>query len=156
MVPNAEAVAAAPSHADELAGEAAKATKEAEEAKRAAAAATHAAASVAATLRKMELLKTRADAERTYAEKVVAAAEANLAKAEDAKQNAAAKVADVTAQVEAAKAEGTAKADSASVVRERLEEFAAVGVNLVLLQSSPQAEEMERFGAQVIRSGAAV
>ncbi len=35
-------------------------------------------------------------------------------------------------------------------VRERLEEFAAVGVDLVLLQSSPQAEEMERFSAQVI------
>ena len=41
-------------------------------------------------------------------------------------------------------------------VSERLEEFSAVGVDLVLLQSSPQAEEMERFGAQVIRSGAAV
>ena len=36
-------------------------------------------------------------------------------------------------------------------VRERLEAFAAVGVDLVLLQSSPQAEEMERFAAQVIR-----
>ena len=36
-------------------------------------------------------------------------------------------------------------------VRERLEEFAAVGVEVVLLQSSPQAEEMERFSAQVIR-----
>ena len=35
-------------------------------------------------------------------------------------------------------------------VSERMEEFAAVGVDLVLLQSSPQAEEMERFGAQVI------
>jgi FMNH2-dependent dimethyl sulfone monooxygenase len=41
-------------------------------------------------------------------------------------------------------------------VAERMEEFTAVGVDLVLLQSSPQAEEMERFGAQVIRSGAAV
>ena len=38
-------------------------------------------------------------------------------------------------------------------VRERLEEFAAVGVDLVLLQSSPQAEEMERFAAQVIVQG---
>ena len=37
------------------------------------------------------------------------------------------------------------------VIRTRLEEFAAVGVDLVLLQSSPQAEEMERFAAQVIR-----
>jgi dimethylsulfone monooxygenase len=36
-------------------------------------------------------------------------------------------------------------------VSERLEEFAAVGCDLVLLQSSPQAEEMERFSAQVIR-----
>jgi FMNH2-dependent dimethyl sulfone monooxygenase len=35
-------------------------------------------------------------------------------------------------------------------VKERLEEFAAVGCDLVLLQSSPQAEEMERFSAQVI------
>ena len=36
-------------------------------------------------------------------------------------------------------------------VSERLEEFAHVGCDLVLLQSSPQREEMERFGAQVIR-----
>ncbi len=41
-------------------------------------------------------------------------------------------------------------------IHERMEEFAAVGVDLVLLQSSPQAEEMERFGAQVIQSAAAV
>ena len=40
------------------------------------------------------------------------------------------------------------------MVRERLDEFAQVGVDLVLLQSSPQAEEMERFSAQVIRSAA--
>ena len=36
-------------------------------------------------------------------------------------------------------------------VSERLQEFEAVGVDLVLLQSSPQLEEMERFSAQVIR-----
>ncbi len=41
-------------------------------------------------------------------------------------------------------------------VSERMEEFSAVGVDLVLLQSSPQAEEMERFAGQVIRSSAAV
>ena len=35
-------------------------------------------------------------------------------------------------------------------VKERLEEFAAVGCEVVLLQSSPQAEEMERFAAQVM------
>ena len=36
-------------------------------------------------------------------------------------------------------------------IRERLQEFEAVGVALVLLQSSPQLEEMERFSAHVIR-----
>lgn len=36
-------------------------------------------------------------------------------------------------------------------IRERIEEFEAVGLNLVLLQMSPQAQEMERFSAQVIR-----
>ena len=36
-------------------------------------------------------------------------------------------------------------------VTERLQEFADVGVDLVLLQSSPQLEEMERFSAQIMR-----
>jgi FMNH2-dependent dimethyl sulfone monooxygenase len=37
-------------------------------------------------------------------------------------------------------------------VSERLKEFSAVGVDLVLLQSSPQLEEMERFAAQVMKT----
>lgn len=37
-------------------------------------------------------------------------------------------------------------------VSERLEEFSAAGVDLVLLQSSPQLEEMERFAAQVMKT----
>jgi FMNH2-dependent dimethyl sulfone monooxygenase len=41
-------------------------------------------------------------------------------------------------------------------IEERLQEFAAVGVDLVLLQSSPQHEEMERFAAQVMHSGSRV
>ena len=36
-------------------------------------------------------------------------------------------------------------------VAERIAEFEAVGVDLLLLQCSPQFEEMERFGEQVIR-----
>ncbi|GLK47669.1 monooxygenase [Brevundimonas intermedia] len=36
-------------------------------------------------------------------------------------------------------------------VQERVEAFEAVGVDLLLLQMSPQEEEMERFAAQVIR-----
>jgi FMNH2-dependent dimethyl sulfone monooxygenase len=40
-------------------------------------------------------------------------------------------------------------------VSARLEEFSAVGVDLVLLQCSPQLEEMERFSEQVIRPATA-
>jgi len=37
-------------------------------------------------------------------------------------------------------------------IRERIAEFEAAGLDLVLLQMSPQAEEMERFAGQVIGS----
>src|SRR5277367_2118311 len=40
-------------------------------------------------------------------------------------------------------------------VSARLEEFSAAGVDLVLLQSSPQLEEMERFAAQVMQPATA-
>jgi FMNH2-dependent dimethyl sulfone monooxygenase len=36
-------------------------------------------------------------------------------------------------------------------IRERMDAFEAAGLDLVLLQMSPQEEEMERFSAQVIR-----
>jgi len=36
-------------------------------------------------------------------------------------------------------------------IRERVQEFEGVGLDLLLLQMSPQEEEMERFAAQVIR-----
>jgi len=38
-------------------------------------------------------------------------------------------------------------------IRERIAEYSAIGLDLVLLQCSPQSEEMERFAAQVIRRG---
>ncbi|MDY3558962.1 LLM class flavin-dependent oxidoreductase [Gemmata sp. JC673] len=38
-------------------------------------------------------------------------------------------------------------------VLDRVKAFEAVGVNLLLLQCSPQLEEMERFGEEVIRKG---
>jgi FMNH2-dependent dimethyl sulfone monooxygenase len=41
-------------------------------------------------------------------------------------------------------------------VSERLAQFEAAGVDLVLLQFSPQLEEMERFGESVIRRRASV
>lgn len=39
-------------------------------------------------------------------------------------------------------------------VAARVEEFADIGVDLLLLQSSPQLEEMERFSSQVMLAGA--
>ena len=81
FVPNAEAIAAAPARAETLAREAAEAAKAADEAKKAAAAAARETASLTASLRKLEWLKTRADAELAYADKALAAAKTDEAKA---------------------------------------------------------------------------
>ena len=45
---------------------------------------------------------------------------------------------------------------TAEQVKQRLDDFAGVGCDLVLLQSSPQLEEMERFSAEIIRPAYAV
>jgi dimethylsulfone monooxygenase len=45
---------------------------------------------------------------------------------------------------------------TAEQVAERLAQFEAVGVDLVLLQFSPQLEEMERFASAIIRRGSSV
>ena len=63
LVPNAEAIAAAPARAEALAREAAEAARTADEAKKAAATAPRETAALTASLRKLEGLKTRADAE---------------------------------------------------------------------------------------------
>ena len=97
FVPNAEAIAAAPAKAEALAREAAEAAKAADEAKKAAATAARETASLTASLRKLEGLKTRADAELASADKALAAAKTDEAKAraEDLKQKAAAKAAEL-------------------------------------------------------------
>ena len=69
FMPNAEAIAAAPARAETLAREAAEAAKAADEAKKAAATAARETASLTASLRKLELLKKRADAELASAER---------------------------------------------------------------------------------------
>jgi hypothetical protein len=112
FVPNADAIAAAPARAEKLAGEAAEAAAKADEAKKAAAAAARAAAPLAASLRKLEWLKTRADTELGFAQKVLAAAKANQAKAEDRKQKAAAKAAELATQLDTAKADLTSTLDA--------------------------------------------
>ena len=97
LVPKAEAIAAAPARAEALAREAAEAAKTADEAKKAAATAPRETAALTASLRKLEGLKTRADAELAAADKALAAAKTDEAKAraEDLKQKAAAKAADL-------------------------------------------------------------
>ena len=117
LVPNAEALAAAPARAEPLAREAEEAARAADEAKKAAANATRDAASRAASLRKLEQVKARADAELARAEKALAAVKTDQAKAkaEEAQQKAAAKAAEATTQLETARAEAKAKPEPAAV-----------------------------------------
>ena len=117
LVPNAAALAAAPARAETLAREAAVAAETADEAKKAAATAARETASLTASLRKLAGLKTRADAELAYADKALAAAKTDQAKAraEDLKQKAAAKAAALSTQLDTARADATSKPDPAAV-----------------------------------------
>src|SRR5947209_4150362 len=114
IVPNAEAIKAAPARAETLVREAMEAGKAAEEAKKAAAAATRDAAAFTGSLRKLEQLKARADAELASADKRLAAAKTDQARAraEDLKQKAAAKAAEVATQLDTVKAEAKSKPDA--------------------------------------------
>jgi hypothetical protein len=118
--PNAQALAAAPARADTLAREAEEAANTADEAKKAAATAAREAASLTASLRKLEGLKTRADAEFAFADKALAAAKTDetKARAEDLKQKAAAKAADLVTQLDTAKADAKAKLDAVPTAKD--------------------------------------
>jgi hypothetical protein len=120
LVPKAEAIAAAPARAEALLREAAEAARAADDAKRAAATAARETALVTASLRKLQGLKTRADAELAYADKALAAARTDEAKAraEDLKQKAAAKAAELGNQFDTAKADAKSKLDAAAVAKE--------------------------------------
>ena len=117
--PDADAIAAAPARAEPLARVAAEAVTAADEAKKAAAAAARETASLAASLRKLEQLKARADAEFVRAAKAAAAAKTEQAKAqaEERKQKAAAKAAEVGAQLDA-KEGAKSKPDAAAAARD--------------------------------------
>src|SRR5579864_7236070 len=119
FVPSPEAVAAAPLRAETLAREAAEAAKTADEAKSAAAVAKRETASPAASLRKLEGLRSRADAELAYAEKVLAAAKTDQAKArsEDLEAEASAKASELETQLDAVKADAKAKLDAAATAQ---------------------------------------
>src|SRR5260370_35235105 len=93
FVPNREAIAAASAKAEALRREAAETAKTAEEAKKAAATAARETVSLTSSLRKLQGLKTPADAELAYVDKALAAAKTDQAKARAAalKQKTAAK-----------------------------------------------------------------
>jgi hypothetical protein len=120
LVPNAAALAAAPARAETLAGEAAEAAKTADEAKKTAATTAREAASLAASLRKLDWLKHRADAELAFADKALAAAKTDQAKAraEELEQKAAANATEAGTQLDKAKADATAKRDAAAAAKD--------------------------------------
>src|SRR5580700_4790561 len=122
FAPNADALVAAPARAETLAREAADAAKAADDAKTAIAAAAREAAAATGAVRKLEMLKARADAELAFAEKVLAAANTDQDKArtEDARQKVAAKAADLGTQLDAAKADAKAKLDVAAAAKDAL------------------------------------
>jgi hypothetical protein len=120
FVPKAEAIAAAPAKAEALAREAAEAARTADETKKAAASATRDTALLTASLRKLEGLKKRADAELAFADKVLAAAKTDQARAraEDFKQKAAAKAADLGTQLDTARTDTKSKLDAVAAAKE--------------------------------------
>ena len=120
FVPKAEAVAAAPARAETLAREAAEAARVADEAKKAAATAPRETAALTSSLRKLEGLNTRAAAELAYADRALAAARTDEAKAraEDLKQKAAAKAADLETQLDTARADAKPKLDAAAAAKD--------------------------------------
>jgi hypothetical protein len=120
FMPKAEAIAAAPAKAETLAREAVEAAKAADEAKKTAAKAPRETASLTLSLRKLQGLKARADAELATAEKALAAARTDEAKAraEDRKQKAAAKDADLGTQFDTAKADAKPKLDATAAAKD--------------------------------------
>jgi hypothetical protein len=116
FVPNKEAIAAAPARAETLSREAEDAARTADEAKKAAAAAAHESATLTASMRKLESLKTRAAAELARADKTLAAAKTDQARAqaEELKQKAVLKAEEAGTQLDAAKADAKSKLDAAA------------------------------------------
>lgn len=127
LMPDAEAVAAAPERAERLALEAAEAAKAADVSKKAAAKTAREASSSKEALRKLEGLKSTADAALARAEKAAAAATTDQARAraEEQKLKAATKVAEAAAKLEAARTDATAKIDAAVSAQEAAKEAAA-------------------------------
>lgn len=126
FVPDAKALADAPARATALTREADDAAKAADSAKASETTAAREAAALKAALRKLEQARTSADAELKRADKKLAAAQTDQAKAsaEDIRQKAAAKASDLATQVESAKADLTAKQAAAASAKDAAKETA--------------------------------
>jgi L,D-transpeptidase catalytic domain len=122
FVPSEKAIAAAPARADTLASEAAEAAHSAVEAKKAAATLAREAAVLRASLRKLGWLKRRADAELAFADRALAAAKTDRAKAraEDLKQKAAPRAAEAGTQLDAAEADLKSKLAAAAAAKDAI------------------------------------
>jgi lipoprotein-anchoring transpeptidase ErfK/SrfK len=120
FVLNREAIAAAPAKAEMLAREAEAAAKTADETKKAAATAPREKASLMSSLRKLEGLKARADAELASADKRLAAARTDeaRARAEELQQKAVTRATELGAQLDNAKADAKPKLDAAAAAKD--------------------------------------
>ncbi|CAN5301230.1 hypothetical protein BH10PSE9_BH10PSE9_23400 [soil metagenome] len=118
FVPKADAIAAAPARAETLAREAAEAARTADDAKKAGATAAREAKTLTASVSKLELLKTRAAAQLAAADKALSAADQARARAEDLKQKAAARAAELATQLDTARADATPTLDAAAAAKD--------------------------------------
>jgi hypothetical protein len=125
--PKAEALTAAPSRAQAATREAEQAADTADEAKRAAATAARDTAALNASLRKLEQVKARTDAELVYADKVLTRAKTDeaKAKAEELKQKIAAKAEEAATQLDTAKTDAKSKLDAAAGAKDAAKAAAA-------------------------------
>ena len=120
FVPDPKIIAAAPTKAEALAQAAAEANKLANEAKKAATKAPRETAALMSGLRKLEKLKERAEADIARADKAIATAktEEARARAEDLKQKATANAADFAAKLDTAKADAKPKLEVAAAAKD--------------------------------------
>jgi hypothetical protein len=157
LMPDAEAVAAAPARAETLAREAADAAKAADETKKAAKQAARDEAAAKAAQRKFERLKSGADEDLADAEKAIDKARSGEAKAQEQRLKAAGKAADAGAKVDIGKAntdatvEAAAKpADAAKTERQKSSadaDLAAAEKALASAQSNVAKAEERRLKA---------
>ena len=123
LVPNAKALADAPVRAETLAREAANAASMADQAKDAASTAARVAAALAKSVVKLEALKTRADAELAFAERMFTAARTERAtvRAMDLMEKAAAEATERAMQLDIVEAETKTKLDAAKATQDAAE-----------------------------------